>query len=153
MSLSSTTNRTCTWQHISTVRPTDTGGRGVPHFLTLFPLSPSCRGHLLTHDDHFKKSLNSNIFIMFYFENSFNYSVLLPQKTGGWGAQIFVHTFFVQSVGLTFQMCSHVHVQCLVEDSDTCKGCDAHTSFEIDCKNYERLKFKIFLAPYGYEGS
>jgi len=27
--------------------------RGVQHFLTLFPLSPSCRWHLLTHSDHF----------------------------------------------------------------------------------------------------
>jgi len=53
MSLGCSLHRICTWLHILNVRPTDIGGRGVPHFLTLLPLSPSCKRPLFTHNDNF----------------------------------------------------------------------------------------------------
>jgi len=47
-------------------------------------------------------------------------------------------------VGVTFQMCHHVHVLCVMEDNLICQGCNSNTSFVIYCRNYVCVKFLSF---------
>jgi len=88
MSLSSTTHRTCsctcTWLHISKVRPADTAGPGrrwVPHFSQTSHYHHRVKDTFLSIMTTFWFFFWIPIFqSVFYFENSFNYFLRVPQK-------------------------------------------------------------------------